>query len=321
MEIDDIITRILIKTNSYEDIIEFAQWLNEKEEHRAEFQKIESYWKANTKHKLNISAEDSFKKLQMKIEQSQMKRLGRRRILSYSGIAASLIIVLSLALFMKKDSVQEVTEQYVCMTEGSTSAFYLGDSTKVILNKNSEISYTSYYGKKERRVKLIGEAYFEVKKNAASPFVVDMDGIAVRVLGTKFMVNNRKNSDIVKAVLLEGSVRFTSNEQNVLMKPNQKLQFNRSNKNLELTDVDSEQEVAWKDGLFKYRSLSFGLLMDRLEKDYDVNIVINNKQLFNPDLKFTGSFEQNVSFEKVLEVINRTIKMKWKKEKGIYYIN
>lgn len=86
-------------------------------------------------------------------------------------------------------------------------------------------------------------------------------------------------------------------------------------------DVDSEQEVAWKDGLFKYRSLSLGLLMDRLEKDYDVNIVINNKQLFNPDLKFTGSFEQNVSFEKVLEVINRTIKIKWKKEKGIYYIN
>lgn len=321
MEIDDIITRMLMKTNSYEDIINFAQWLNEKEEHRAEFKKIESYWNANTKHELNISAEDSFKKLQIKIEQSQMKRLRRSRILSYGGIAASLIIVFCMGFFMKKDSVQEVTEQYVCMTEGSISAFYLRDSTKVILNKNSEISYSSCYGKKERKVKLIGEAYFEVKKNAASPFVVDMNGTAVKVLGTKFMVNNRKNSDIVKAVLLEGSVRFISNEQNVLMKPNQKLQFNRSNKNLELMDVDSEQEVAWKDGLFKYRSLSLGLLMDRLEKDYDVNIVINNKQLFNPDLKFTGSFEQNVSFEKVLEVINRTIKIKWKKEKGIYYIN
>lgn len=320
MEMNDIIIRILTRTNSYEDIIEFAQWLNADEMHRKEFQEIESYWNANTRCKLDITAEDSFKKLQMKIEQSKKKGIKRKRMLFYSGVAASLFIVLAIGFFMRTDIPKEEIRHYICMTEGSTSTFYMEDSTKIILNKNSELSYTSYYGRRERKVHLNGEAYFEVTRNVKAPFIVDMNGVAVRVLGTKFTVNNRKGSDVVNTVLLEGAVRFTCKEQNVLMKPHQKLIFNRNTKNLELTEVDSEQEMAWKDGLFKYRSLSFETLVDKLAADYGVRAVIKNKRLFNLDLKLTGSFEQNASFDKVLDVINRTIKIKWTQEDGVYYI-
>lgn len=318
---NDIIIRILTRTNSYEDIIEFAQWLNADEKHKKEFQEIESYWNANTRCKLDITAEDSFKKLQMKIERSKKKGGKWKRMLFYSGVAASLLITLVFGFLMKTNTSQEEIRHYICMTEGSTSTFYMEDSTKVVLNKNSELSYTSHYGQQERKVQLAGEAYFEVARNAKAPFIVDMNGVAVRVLGTKFTVDNKKGSDVVKTILLEGSVRFTSQEQNVLMKPHQKLMFNRNTKNLELTEVDSEQEMAWKDGLFKYRSLSFEALINKLEADYGVNVVIKNKRLLNLDVKLTGSFEQNASFDKVLDVINRTIKIKWTKEDSIYYIH
>lgn len=318
---NDIIIRILTRTNSYEDIIEFAQWLNADEKHKKEFQEIESYWNANTRCKLDITAEDSFKKLQMKIERAKKKGGKWKRMLFYSGVAASLLITLVFGFLMKTNTSQEEIRHYICMTEGSTSTFYMEDSTKVVLNKNSELSYTSHYGQQERKVQLAGEAYFEVARNAKAPFIVDMNGVAVRVLGTKFTVDNKKGSDVVKTILLEGSVRFTSQEQNVLMKPHQKLMFNRNTKNLELTEVDSEQEMAWKDGLFKYRSLSFEALINKLEADYGVNVVIKNKRLLNLDVKLTGSFEQNASFDKVLDVINRTIKIKWTKEDSIYYIH
>lgn len=318
---NDIIIRILTRTNSYEDIIEFAQWLNADEKHKKEFQEIESYWNANTRCKLDIIAEDSFKKLQMKIERAKKKGGKWKRMLFYSGVAASLLITLVFGFLMKTNTSQEEIRHYICMTEGSTSTFYMEDSTKVVLNKNSELSYTSHYGQQERKVQLAGEAYFEVARNAKAPFIVDMNGVAVRVLGTKFTVDNKKGSDVVKTILLEGSVRFTSQEQNVLMKPHQKLMFNRNTKNLELTEVDSEQEMAWKDGLFKYRSLSFEALINKLEADYGVNVVIKNKRLLNLDVKLTGSFEQNASFDKVLDVINRTIKIKWTKEDSIYYIH
>ena len=218
------------------------------------------------------------------------------------------------------ETTPRISQQYIYMTGNSISTFFMEDSTRIILNRNSKVSYTDDYGQKERRVRLIGEAYFDVKKNTVSPFIVDMDGTIVKVLGTKFTASNKEETGTIETVLLEGAIRFVSSEQSVLMKPNQKLLFNKNNRNLELTEIDSEQESAWKEGLFKYRSLPFERLMKKLEADYGVKIIINNKKLLNPELKFTGSFEQNIAFHNVLDVINRTIHIKWKEENGIYYI-
>lgn len=321
MEIDIIIMRVLTGTSSYEDTMEFVKWLNTSKEHQKEFQKLKSYWNSNTVHQHEVTPEYSFKRLQAKIAHSKAKTHKRKMMIYYSGVAASLVIVFVLGFFVQKSSPEEHFKQYTCMTEGSTSTFYMADSTKIMLNKNSQITYTNQYGQNERRVKLSGEAYFEVTRNAHSPFIVEMDGGAIKVLGTKFSVKSRKGSNLVRAILLEGSVRFTSKEQNVLMKPNQKLLFNKYSKDLQITEVNSEQELAWKDGLLKYRSLSFKALMDCLAKDYGVKIVINNQSLLDPELKVSGSFEQDEGFENVLEVINRTIAIKWKNENGIYYIN
>lgn len=321
MKIDDILIRVLTGTSSYEDTMEFVKWWNASEEHRKKFQKIKSYWNSSTTYQHEVTPEASFKKLQAKIAHSEAKTRRRRTILYYSGIAASLLIVFTLGFFMQKSSPEKNLKQYTCMTAESISTFYMSDSTKVILNKNSEITYSSQYGQGERRIKLSGEAYFEVTKNTRSPFIVDMDGGAIKVLGTKFSAQSRKGSTLVCAILLEGSVRFTSQEQNVLMKPNQKLLFNKYSKDLQITEIDPRQEVAWKDGLLRYRSLSFKVLMDSLANDYGVKIVINNKRLLNPELKVSGSFEQEAPFEKVLEVINRTIMIQWKNKNGIYYIN
>lgn len=320
MKMDEIIMRILTKTNSYDDIVEFAQWLNADEKNREEFQKIESYWNANLQYDYPMTAENSFKKLQQKIAKLDMRNSRRKRMVVYSGVAASLLIILTLSFFMMIENTPRISQQYIYMTGNSISTFFMEDSTRIILNRNSKVSYTDDYGQKERRVRLIGEAYFDVKKNTVSPFIVDMDGTIVKVLGTKFTASNKEETGTIETVLLEGAIRFVSSEQSVLMKPNQKLLFNKNNRNLELTEIDSEQESAWKEGLFKYRSLSFERLMKKLEADYGVKIIINNKKLLNPELKFTGSFEQNIAFHNVLDVINRTIHIKWKEENGIYYI-
>ena len=90
---DEIIMRILTKTNSYDDIVEFAQWLNADEKNREEFQKIESYWNANLKYDYPMTAENSFKKLQQKIAKLDMRNSRRKRMVVYSGVAASLLDV------------------------------------------------------------------------------------------------------------------------------------------------------------------------------------------------------------------------------------
>lgn len=321
MNIDNIIVKVLMGEATATEIMEFVQWLNASEENQKEFEKIKAFWSIKSVSTSSISVEKSFSRLQHKIKHSQIKKQKKMRALYYvSGIAASFLLVFFIGIWNKMSLPENQMEQYICMTDGSSSTFYLQDSTKVILNKDSKITYSSAYGENERRIKLQGEAYFEVTKNAQIPFIVDMDGATVNVLGTKFTVCNRENSSLIKTVLLEGSVRFTSDEQSVLMIPNQKLSFNKKTKYVEVKDVDVAIEAAWKDGLVKYRSVSFKDLMDRLAKDYGTSVVIDSRRLLSPDLKVSGSFDADSTFNSVLEVIKRTVEFSWKKENGIYYI-
>lgn len=322
MNIDNIIIKVLTGEASAEEVMEFVDWLNASASNKKEFEKIKAYWETKAISNVNITPEKSFNNLQQKIKQTESKRQKRIRVLYFgASIAASLLLIFSVEFWKKKNSPVEEEKQYICMTDRSSSTFYLQDSTKVVLNKDSKLTYSSAYGNHERRIKLQGEAYFEVTKNENVPFIVDTDGAVVRVLGTKFTVCNRENSPMVKTVLLEGSVRFTSKEQSILMIPNQKLSFNKKTKNVEIKNVDVAVEAAWKDGLIRYKSLSFKDLMAKLAKDYGTSVVINNKLLLSPDLKVSGTFDMDSTFHSALEIVKRTIEFKWKNVNGIYYIN
>ena len=99
----------------------------------------------------------------------------------------------------------------------------MDDGTKIILNRNSRFTYSDAYGTDQRKVNLEGEAYFEVAKNPERPFIVDMGNASIRVLGTTFSVKADKGKDQITAVLLEGSIRFESPTQQVLLAPDQQL--------------------------------------------------------------------------------------------------
>ena len=93
-----------------------------------------------------------------------MRNSRRKRMVVYSGVAASLLIILTLSFFMMIENTPRISQQYIYMTGNSISTFFMEDSTRIILNRNSKVSYTDDYGQKERRVRLIGEAYFDVKR-------------------------------------------------------------------------------------------------------------------------------------------------------------
>lgn len=79
MKMNEIIIRILTRTNSYEDLIEFTQWLSAENRNLKEFKRIKSYWSANARNNFHISVEDSFKKLQLKMNKPHKKSLKRKK--------------------------------------------------------------------------------------------------------------------------------------------------------------------------------------------------------------------------------------------------
>ena len=188
------------------------------------------------------------------------------------------------------------------------------------MNRNSRFTYSDAYDTDQRKVNLEGEAYFEVAKNPERPFIVDMGNASIRVLGTTFSVKADKGKDQITAVLLEGSIRFESPTQQVLLAPDQQLTFIRSTNKIDIQSVNAKENLAWKDGLLKYKSIALCTLLNELEKRYEIPIHIENKRLLDPNVTVSGTFSEDQSLKEILQVISRSLPIKWSQRDGTYYI-
>lgn len=157
------------------------------------------------------------------------------------------------------------------------------------------------------------------------PFEVSLEKNAkkkglIKVLGTIFNAKIDFESEKIVTTLIEGSVAFESADQKVKLYPNQQLIFNYNNSNIDIYEVDIEKEIAWKDGLIKYRKIAFHELVKELEKKFDTQIIIENNKLLGPLITVSGGFSEEQSLEEIMEVISRSLPIKWKKKNDIYYI-
>jgi len=187
-------------------------------------------------------------------------------------------------------------------TKGETYQVRLPDGTLVWLNAASSLSYsTSLSERGIRKVKLVGEAYFEVAKDKVHPFVVSTDKQEIEVLGTHFNVNAYPDEPLSKTVLVEGSVKISTNEMSKILKPNQ--QASLSDKEIDIEIVDSKQAIAWKNGFFSFDNENLESVMRKISRWYNVDV-----QYDCPEAKngvFFGDFSRFDSISLVLKTIER----------------
>jgi transmembrane sensor len=157
-------------------------------------------------------------------------------------------------------------------SKGETYQLRLPDGSLVWLNAASSVSYSSNlntHGK--RRVKLNGEAYFEIFRDEAHPFVVESKGQEVEVLGTHFNINAYEDEPLVLTTLLKGSVRVTSAQGRQLLKPGEQALNNGSS--IKVAKANLENVMDWKDGDFFLDRINFKLAMRKIARWYNVDIV------------------------------------------------
>ena len=160
---------------------------------------------------------------------------------------------------------------------------------------------------KTRQVFLKGEAYFDVAKDEKHPFVVNADHLNVEVLGTQFNFSSYPEDIETDVVLVEGSVNLysTSNKNNnVLLKPGFKGSLHKKTTDTIATNpVITSIYTSWINGELVFRNITFGNILKKMERHYNVDIVNNNTQL--SDEKFNASF-RNEPIEKILEYFKIT---------------
>lgn len=179
----------------------------------------------------------------------------------------------------------------------------LSDGTKVWLNSESSLTYPVVFGRTERKVRLKGEAYFEVSKNTESPFIAQTDHATVYVLGTHFNINAYKDEKNVKVTLLEGSVRLSAGPDKALLVPGEQGVVDTSRTGIEKRKVNMNQVMAWKAGYFIFRNSTIQDIMRQIGRWYDVEIVYEGEI---PKGTFGGTYSRNKDIHELLKGLELT---------------
>ncbi|ASV31035.1 FecR family protein [Maribacter cobaltidurans] len=194
----------------------------------------------------------------------------------------------------------------------------LSDGTKVYLNSGSSITYPERFVRDSvRRVFLKGEAYFEVAHNDKHEFIVKTEELNVKVYGTKFNITNYPEDENTEIVLLEGSVSLRQsgnaeiNQSEFFLIPGYKGTFNKSNKKIVDTKVNTALYTSWMEGNLVFRNAAFEKITQKLERHYNVVIINNNAKLATE--KFNATIEvEYETIEQVLNYFNKVYQIEFK---------
>jgi transmembrane sensor len=169
----------------------------------------------------------------------------------------------------------------------------LADGSHVWLNAGSSVTYPVAFVGNQRKVSIIGEAYFEIAYNSTMPFFVSKGDVQVQVLGTHFNVNAYDDEIDIKVTLLEGSVEVRKGSSSGLLKPGQQAKITTEVKIL--NNVDLQQVMAWKDGNFKYSRTDLKVIMREIGRWYDVEVIYEGNipvQLYNVGVPRTANVSE-----------------------------
>jgi len=184
------------------------------------------------------------------------------------------------------DSVEASKLNILSTPNGGEYRVTLSDGSVVMLNAGSKLSFPTDFRGSERKVYVEGEAFFKVAKNPLKPFIVNVAGNEIKVLGTQFNVSSYPEDEGTQTTLLEGSVRFTNtNGDELILKPNQQVISHRGK--LDLQNVQAEDFNAWTKGEFLFNDVPLSIVMQKLARWYNVEVDVKTIPQKNLYLKIS----------------------------------
>lgn len=238
----------------------------------------------------------------------------KEKIISKNGVISNVNKVL---VYDAKDlqGTTSTGDNTLIVPVGGLYAVNLSDGTKVWLNSKSSLRYPVEFSGDKRTVTLEGEAYFEVAKNAHSPFTVKTKSGNVTVLGTHFNVSSYIEDQQFAATLAEGKVRVSENnnaldKKEVVLKPGQQARINHKQSGIEIAEVDPLIYTAWKDGKFYFENENLKSILTKMSRWYNFNVKFESKSL--EQIKFTGIVLKEEPIDHLLDIITKASNIKYK---------
>ena len=234
-----------------------------------------------------------------------------------TAVAAALVIGLLIAatffldIRIKNNLITPLTE--VVAPQGKITNCILPDDTKVWLNPGSSLVYSeNMTNDKIRDVRLWGQAFFEVAKDKKHPFILQLGDIGLKVTGTSFNASNYKDDLHIDVVLKTGHVSlfrgtYTSDADFVNLNPEEMVKYEKRKNKFIIQHVDVQKYISWKDGILMFRDDRMSEVFRRLERWYNVKIIVGDPQINN--YLYTATIK-NENLEQILKLLGYTSRLK-----------
>ncbi|PIF06352.1 MAG: hypothetical protein CSA36_01970 [Draconibacterium sp.] len=294
--------------------------IQDKKENKEIFKKVKISWAflSSTRKLHDYEIENAYLKIQHKISGKKRKlNTALKKVLKYAAIVVFLISLATIYYTNKQqvncnDTQTKLSYTFFITENGQRSKVVLPDSSIVWLNSGTTLSYPNNFSEQNRVVLLNGQAFFQVYHKENNPFSVQVNGLIVKVLGTKFDIDAYPENDKIDVVLESGKVELTHKNFESFkytMKPGEKATYSIANNALTVNYTDAALYSSWKDGKLVFRNESMKNVVEKLKRWYNVNIEVTDEEVFNSI--FSGTI-QNENCEEIFRYIEVVCDVKCK---------
>jgi transmembrane sensor len=320
MDEERLIRFIIGKTDDNETLM-IKRWIGHSDENKKRFESLRKIW-ALTKNPTKVKAADvnvelAWKGLKSRMDQYaeiEKKHPTKQKSLTYFVVRIAAVLILGLMVFsIFRYQSQQLDQVQLASSDSTITNNPLPDGTLISLNQNTVLEYPDEFSENERRVKLSGEAFFEVKKDTAKPFIIEAQNAIITVLGTSFNVKALDEEIAVEVLVEEGVVRLSNpdlTESTELRVGEKGIYIKASNEVKKETDIDAES-LYWLNKTLLFRNTNLSMVFETLERLYGNKIRVDNPLILNCQL--TAKFS-NESIDHIIDHISTIFELESTKD-------
>ena len=316
--IDERIARHLAGETTPEEDAALQSWVEASPDNRRYFAGLQAIWEKTPALRPGaarpVDTEAALQKVKTRLHSGSKIRPMTVRVgfLWRAAAAIALVAVATYFLWLRNAPAPAT----VIAATDSALTDTLSDGSIITLDKQSGVALAAGFNKRERRLRLQGSAYFEVKPDTTRPFVVEVEKLEVRVVGTAFKVDDAADSSSISVSVTEGKVRVSASGQSLLLLAGDMALYDKKTGVLSRT---ASQQSPVQNRVLRFDSTPLREVVQQVEKAYNLKITLKNKAL--EECLLTGRYN-NLPPERLMNLIAESFSLRLSKtEKGDYVLD
>lgn len=232
-----------------------------------------------------------------------------------AAVALIVLMAVSAAIYFRSNQPNMIQYAEIGALRGQKASVTLPDGTKITLNSESTLKYSTNYNQSDRAVELVGEAYFEVAKNKKIPFVVKAGKLEIEAKGTAFNIKAYPTDNSISTTLTEGKIEVKTPVDVLNMIPNERMEYNNTDQTFrKLTLTDAVGSIGWLNDELSFENATLAEVVANFSRIYNIDIQFASESI--KEQRFTGKINNN-SLLSVLRIISLTSPIRFEQKDSV----